>query len=487
MYHPPSKRRQLVKRIVTYSLMTVAVSCLVTVSLLYILGYRFDEKDRRVEQSGLVQYVTKPAGATVEIDGARIAGKTPAKSIILPGIHEFVMWREGYETWRKSLDITAGTLSWLNYAHLVPKERTVQVVADLPTLAATLASPNDKYIATLPDAAQPIITTYDITGDELKNSTITLSSDDYTDAAVDGTTHSFEFIEWDENGRYLLLTHKYNDKTEWLVVDRQDNKLVSNVTRTMDINIASAHFGDTSGSLLYALVDNAIRKISIAGETVSSPMVSDVSEFRLHDTSTIGYVSLPSQTTGHRNVGVLKNGKKPVVVYVSTAPPTTPLHAVVGRYFGKDYFVMSEAKKVTIWSGAFPENTTDVGKLQKITTFNFKDDVSSLQLSPEDRFILAQHGPDFMSYDLERKTLSPVDQQAGTSEAHALQWLDEYYVWSDRSDALTIQEFDGANERTINPVASGFDATFSDDEKYLYSIGKTETGFQLQRVRMILN
>jgi hypothetical protein len=487
MYHPPSKRRQLLMRIATYGLMTIAVVSLVGVSLLYILGYRFDEKDRKVEQSGLVQYVSAPSGATVEVDGTALTSKTPAKSIMLPGKHEFVMWRDGYETWRKSLDITAGTLTWLNYTRLVPKERPVKSVENLPKLAGALASPNDKYIATLPDASQPTITTYDITGDEVKHSTFTLSSADYSDATTAGVAHRFDMIEWDKDGRYLLLTHTYNDKTEWLVIDRQANKLISNVTQTMDIAISSAHFADTSGSLLYALIDNSVRKINISGETVSSPLVSNVSEFHLHDTNTISYVSVPNQTTGHRDVGVVKDGKKAVNIYSSVASDTTPLHVVAGRYFGKDYLVMSEGKKVTVWNGTFPESSSDAGALQKMTTFNFKDEVASLQLSPEDRFILVENGSDFMSYDLERKSLSHVVQQAGTSTPRPLQWLDEYYVWSDRSDALTIREFDGTNEHMINNVVSGFDATLSDDGKYLYSIGKTETGFQLQRVRMILS
>lgn len=487
MYHPPSKQRQIIMRIFVYGLMTLTVVGLVGVSLLYILGYRFDQKDRKVEQSGLVQYVTAPAGATIEVDGTNLTSKSPAKSVTLPGKHEFVMWREGYEMWRKSLSITAGTLTWLNYTRLVPKERPVQVVEQLPKLAATLASPNNKYIAVLPDASQPAITMYNITGDDIKQSTISLSSEDYSESTTAGVSHRFAFVEWDKDGRYLLLTHIYNDKTEWLVIDRQNSRLVSNVTRTMGITMSTAQFADTSGSVLYALVENTVRKINITNETVSSPLVGDVEEFHLYDNHLVSYVSVSNQSTGHREVGIVKEGKKSIPIYSSSAPITTPLHVVAGHYFDKDYLVVSEGKKVTIWNGTFPEVSNDIQALQKTTTFTLKDDITSLQLSPEDRFIIAQHGADFVSYDLERKTLSSVAHQAGISEPRTLQWLDEYYIWSDRSDVLTIREFDGANEHTINSVASGFDATLSDNGKYLYSIGKTEAGFQLQRVRMILN
>ena len=116
-----SKKRELATRIAVYSLMSTAVVAVVVLSLLYILGYRFDSSRHRVEQSGLVQFVTQPSGATVEVDGRALSQKTTAKESVSPGGHEFVMWREGYETWRKTLDIKAGTLTWLNYARLIPK------------------------------------------------------------------------------------------------------------------------------------------------------------------------------------------------------------------------------------------------------------------------------------------------------------------------------------------------------------------------------
>jgi hypothetical protein len=68
----------------------------------------------------------------------------------------------------------------------------------------------------------------------------------------------------------------------------------------------------------------------------------------------------------------------------------------------------------------------------------------------------------------------------------ALQWLDENHLWSDREGKLTIREFDGADLYTINDVTFGQDAALTNNGRYIYSINKTKTGSQLQRVRMIL-
>ena len=111
MYHPPSKQRQLFTRIVIYSSMTMAVILLVLALVLYMLGYEFNQKQGTIQQSGLLQYATTPNGATIEVDGSALGAKSPAKSTVLPGSHEFVMWRDGYETWRKTQTIEAGTLT----------------------------------------------------------------------------------------------------------------------------------------------------------------------------------------------------------------------------------------------------------------------------------------------------------------------------------------------------------------------------------------
>ena len=62
MYHQPSKRKLLIRRIVSYGFMTVAVVVLVTVLVFVMLGYRYNGNDGKIEQGGLVQFDTQPNG-----------------------------------------------------------------------------------------------------------------------------------------------------------------------------------------------------------------------------------------------------------------------------------------------------------------------------------------------------------------------------------------------------------------------------------------
>jgi hypothetical protein len=67
-----------------------------------------------------------------------------------------------------------------------------------------------------------------------------------------------------------------------------------------------------------------------------------------------------------------------------------------------------------------------------------------------------------------------------------LKWLDDDHLWSDYAGNLSMRDFDGLNAININTVATGYDVTLTHNERYLYSIGKTDTGYQLQRVRLVL-
>lgn len=465
--------------------MLVTITALVILSLFYILGYRVDLRQHTLEQTGVVQFITTPPDGTVEIDGSAISTRTPTKETVSPGIHEFVMWRDGYETWRKTLDIAPGTLTWLNYTRLIPKNHKAEAVLQVGTPAGNLVSLDHRFMALLPDASKPQVTVLDLTRDTLAApQNYTLASDTYSDANQQ-TGHQFSLVEWDSVGRFMLIKHQYADKTEWLVFDRQTGKVRSNITRTMDVQIQNMVIMDGSGDHFLALINNDVRKIDLGSETLSKPLVSEVSSFTFDPTSgTVAYVEIPDEATGYRKVGVIKKDGKPVTMYRSDTPTTVPLFIRTAHYFSQDYVIIADGSKVTIYGGDFPNNENDT--MKKYASFTAPGDLSSLIIGPSGRFVLAQSGSRFVGYDIERKKLSSVaDLPEG---AAPLQWLDDFVLYYEHKGILTVREFDGANIHDLQTVVPGLTVTLSQNGKYLYSIGPTSNGhLQLQRLKMILD
>lgn len=54
MYRPPSKRKQAIRHALIYTAMTLSVVVLVTAIVFFILGFRFDTGNGRLEQGALL-------------------------------------------------------------------------------------------------------------------------------------------------------------------------------------------------------------------------------------------------------------------------------------------------------------------------------------------------------------------------------------------------------------------------------------------------
>ena len=475
-----SERREFRNRVITYIVMTLSVVVLATFAILYVAGYRFDFGARSVEQSGMVQFASKPIEATVEVDGKTLSTKTPTKSDVLPGDHSFVMWREGYETWFKALNIKAGTLTWLNYARLIPKQRPVEAVDSLPGVTATLAAPGGKAYATLTTGDEVSIRFYDISKDKIAES----KTASLVDSGSPGA--SFGLVGWDPSGRYLLVSQKSADgKIEWLVVDRIDLD-VGNITRSMGVAFQKVVFADDSGAKFYGLAEGNVRSVDTAAGILSRPMVSGVVDFWYNkEQKIISYLESAQAETGYRTVGIVRPGGKPVNIHRTDTDTNVPLSIRAARYFGVNYVAILEGQTITLLSGKLPEVEND--SMTHVYQMKVDNVVTSYEFSPSGRFLFVQQGDKYQSYDIERGSLSALNTLPGDGEARQIRWLDDFMIWSDRGGNLAFAEFDGANiHKNINSVASGFDVALSPNGRYLYSVGQSEGGLQLQRIRMIL-
>lgn len=481
MYRRPSKRQQTIRLSIIYTLMTISVLAIVGTLVLVVQGYRFDRGTGTLEQRGLIQFASTPSGATVEIDGRAIGSRTSTKTSVDPGTYEFLMWREGYETWRKTVDIEAGALIWLNYARLVPKERPVQTLASYERLDASLASPTNRSILLQPDRSRPVFRLADISGDSMSQQTIQIPSSQYTVPDGDDVEHVFTMDHWDENGRYMLVRHTYGDQHEWIVLDTRQPSETENISQAFAIPISNALFSGTSGNILYVLSGGSLRKLDLSAGTISRPLVSNVASFSLYDTNIVTYIGLPAED-GSRQVGVYREGDTtPNIVYTAESSDTS-LHAQLTTYFTTTYMVISDDKTFTVYTGHFDGRSSD--DVTRLVTRTVDAPIEQVEFSPGRGHAFVRAGSEFFSYSLERSIVSQASLQGGS--ATSLQWLDEMNVWSEADGSLVMQELDGANVHAITAVAPGHTATLSRNGTYLYSIGTTDSGYQLQRIRMIL-
>jgi hypothetical protein len=489
MYHPPSKRKQLIQRLVVYGLMSVSVLALVTVLVFIMLGYQFNGSDGKIEQGGLVQFSSTPGGASVGIDSKNLGTQTSARTTMTQGSHYITMNKTGYRQWQKTVAVVPGSVLWLNYTRLVPTTLKPTAVATYGALSDSNVSPDRKWLAVKEDPATAAIQMVNISGSTIKTSTIELPAASYT-APSEGQTQSFVVAQWDPSSRYLLVKHTYDGvKNEWLVVDIQRPATAKNMTTLLGFDASNVIFSNTNSNVLYGLVGQDLRKIDLGAVTLSGPLASNVAEFSLYQNSTIIYTTLPDPVSHARTVGYYSDGASKVRTIRSYADDgQPPLHMALGSYYGDTYVAIAYGDDVEVLTGDLPRSdASDASALHTVTTMTVPGGILNLSIITSGRFVVAQTADGYAVYDLELKKTTTTTLKGPSLATEALHWLDGYIVWSDRDGTLRTTEFDGANQQDIMPVTPGFSVTLSPDGTYLYGFLKTAEGkYELQRVRMIL-
>lgn len=460
MHNPKHRQRELAKRTLTYIAMTLSVILLVVVSLFLVLGYSVDKKGQ-AEQGGLVQFRSFPTGATVGIDGAKQSFTTNGKKNMSSGYHNVTMELKQYRSWSKNFDLGSGELLWLN-ALLVPKHIATSEVQSFEQLSSMKISPDKNWIAVVEKPNEAKIKIVDLRDEEKPKATDLVIPEIV--AKSNGPADVFKVVEWDFGSKYVLVTHKSGDKTQWLRLDRSDPANSRNISVLKNINIADAHFVGGSGNILYILTEGMVRKIDLtrANEPVKNA-AENVREFELYKDDRIGYVA--NKPAG-QVVGFYDEATPRVREIRTFKPDVANVHTSVSNYYNDDYQAISHGTTIEVVKDPLVSKKV-------FAKFELASGVQWLFFSNSGRFVVAQNGSNLSVYDLERRqnfVFTIPDNPAYTLDHH-IKWLDDFHLVSDVGGVLTIFEYDGTNIETIGSVTQGYDMSLSDNGKRLFDIG----------------
>lgn len=489
MFKRPTKKQLLVRRMFFSTVATFSVLVILTVTILFLQGFRLDSGNH-LAQGALLQFGSTPNAAEVKIDGKNIGVRTSGKQTVVAGVHSVVFSKDRYEDWSRTVDFAAGTLTWLDYARMVPKERTPEAVANFKTIVAAKASPDNQFILLQETVDQPVLQLADLRSVEVKLSSLALPATLYTDPTTVDVAHTFTLDKWNNGGRYVLVKHESNGQPEWLMVDTENVDRSINITRLLSVGFKELQFAGANGQTLFGLDDdNNIRKLDLSSATISRPLVSNVENFDVFDTDTISYVGIDPTDATKRVAGIYQDGDEQPRVIRTADSLDTVLKIAIGSYFNDDYVAIAENSKVTLFRGSYQiSGNNDTTDLKRFASMDLPRSITQLSLSPKSDYILAEAGTSFMTYEIEHnRSASGTLESTAATAATPLRWLDVAHVWNQQKGTLVMRDFDNANVYTINTVAGNFDATISQNGRFFYSIGSADEGFTLQRVNMILD
>ncbi len=469
--------------------MTSSVILLVTFLIFVIMGYQIDTDSGKIERTALLQFASVPSGAEVRVDGKKLSAQTPTKSTVLEGTHTFEVKKTGYNTWKKTLSIKSGTLTWLDYVMLVPLKYDVAVQQTYTSLYKSLPAPDYKHIAIQQSNSAPTFDIVDVSSDKISSKQIIIPPDIYSDSVNKAVVHSFEIDSWDRDGRYILVKHIYGDKKEWIVLDIKNTQTIDNISKTMSMDFDKLTFSGTSGNVFYGLYSGNVSKFDISvSPTVPKVLISKVQNFELYKTDVVTYVGLgQADNSQDRVVGLYREGDaEPHILRTVDAVNRDELNVATARYFDEDYLAISEGNKVTVLNGSYPASgSQDGSSLAFKTVFSTPSAVTNLSFGATGDYVLAQSGGTMTSYGVEHELINQYKLSDDANMSN-VKWLDTDHLWTSFDGRLHILDFDGQNSYAINPALTDQAALLTPSGRYLYSFSKNGDSYVLQRVRLTL-
>lgn len=466
-----------------YAFMTLCVVTIVTILVLVVLGYSFNQKEGTLTQGGLLQFASKPTGASVLINEAPLTSRTNTKATVVAGHYSVQFDRTGYRPWRKSIEITPGQIGWINYARLIPEKLTPEPIREFESVTGALTSPERNWMLLQLASDKPVFELANLQGDTVRYTTFTVPEQSYT-APVTESPQRFSIEAWSHNEAAVLLKHTYDEnKQEWIVVPRDNPSQSIAINSTFGIDPSTVVFAGEGSRLLFVQTNDIVRRINLDDQTLSRPLASSVDSFTGYDEKTIAFVSR-ADDNAQRAVGYSTTDLSRQQTLATYPADSTPLHIVMAEYFNRRYVSVVHGTTLTIDYGRLPQGN-DKGEVKRFTQQTVVEGITRLAASENGRFITMEIPGGYAVYDLELKKFDKTAWAKPSTNQHAMRWLDEYTVWSDNDGQLRFYDFDGGNQQTIMPVAEGFSAAVSPNDKFVYGIAKTDKGFAFNRVRLI--
>lgn len=476
-----SKRAQLALRFFTYGVMAISTVVLTTLAIFYAMGYHFNHNSLDIEQGGILEFRSKPDGASIYIDGKAISPRTPGRQYVSAGTHTVEMRLDRYQSWHRTVDVAPGQLLWLDYIRFVPQTVTTSAIKAFGTMTRAVASPDRAWLLLQEKVDSASFTLADVSNPE-KPIFSTLAIPEAQLQKQAGATGSFRIVEWDPGSRAVLVWHDIGDVHELLYIDRTKPNEAVNLSKLFGLAIGEVHFAGDNQNVLYAQIEGALRRLDIGAATVSAALVNGLQQFGVYD-GRVAFVAQQESTNSDMLgsqlvVGLYQNGKQTAVRHY---PLGTTLRIALSEYFRHQYLAVNQGDNVV---EVLRDPIDKALETPVFIRFELDRPVQWLNFNANGRMLAAGGGNMWATHDFEVSQTYHSHLDAPESTA-SLQWLDDFYLWTDVGDRLRIVEFDGQNPRDITSLTTGYTAALSQNGKSLFTFNKGVAGVLLQESRLV--
>jgi hypothetical protein len=476
-YLDPNKElRQRIILLLGYVLIAAAI-VIATIILVYqSYGFKLNNKGTLI-QTGLLFFSSEPNPGNIYINGTLNSSTTNTRLFLASGIDNIKITRTGYRDWTRTITVDGGAVEHFDYPFLFPNKLTttkVDAFASAPGLVTQ--SPDRHWLLVEKPGSSTDFDLYNIKNPAKPTSTsLSLPSGLVSKAT---SSESWKLVAWADDNQHVLLQHVYDNKTEYILVDRSDPAQSVNLTTTYNVGSDTVELSNDKYNQ-YFILNPTTGDLTTAslGNTTQTPLVQHVLAFKTYGTSTVLYITNDGAPTGKVLVKMLQDGS---TYTLRSLPVSTNYLVDLTTYSGTLYVAVGSdtANKVYIYQNPVAQlgddSTGDIAVPLWVLNVN---QANFLSFSDSAQFIMAENGNNYAVYDIENNmgykytdTSKPLDNPQASST-----WMDGDRLIYVSGGKLIAQDYDNNNMQTLVDTSPNYVPAFSADYHYLFTLAPSTT------------
>ena len=474
-YLDPRKRaRHTIMLYVGYVLIGIGIAMATVVLVYRAYGFGIDRQGT-VIQNGLVFVSSQPQAADIYVNGQLKKPKTNTRLVMTADTYSLTLKKAGYQDWSRLISVSGGEVGRFDYPLLIPNNLVTNSLASYPTAPNFMTqSPDKRWLILAKADVFNSFDVYDLRSPTEDPTPITIPPDALAQPAG---AQSWEVIEWADDNRHLLLQHRYDDTSEFILVNRENPVQSLNLTRKLGVNPSNLRFIDRKFDRYY-VYDAPTQTLSRASlqTTALTPVLTEVISYRSHGEGTLLYATSRGASAGQIRVRLLTNDR---TYTIRSLTANTPYLLDITQYDNTFYAVVgaSSENKVYVYRDPVRQIGTDVFKLPVPLHILRTTQPTHVSFSSSTQFIMVQNDKQFAVYDIENDegytytAVEPLDAPQPNAT-----WMDGNRLSFVSNGKHTFFDYDYKNIRTLSAALPAFKPVFAPDFRYSYSLTADSAG-----------
>lgn len=428
----------------------------------YGQGYSFDIKTRQFRSSGLVLIDSDPSGAKIKLNNKATEKQTPYRyTNAMAGNLQIELQKNGYRTWQAIETVANGTVTFSNYALLLPIVLSQQNI-DQGQSYSTIVQSEDKQ------------KTIGLSKSKLGLYVITDKSDPkliyQPPQASDPSKSIVELtnIVLSRDGSSVLIQQRLANGEVQSIVIQTNNGQINNISAEFGFTFTDLRFNQNDPNELFWLEAGVLKKIKINERSISSNLISNIASLSVQkdrllvvSTAAVGDTSQKLQSYD------LAGNDKRELSSLKLDPLGYQTGFIRSRYSEYITVIYNTTKELDLIKNPyFNQSVSSLGT-----------GVNSLIASPNGRFIVISQENRLRTIDLEFAQ----EYSFGTNLKGLIdwRWYDDYHLLLLQNNQLRLVDFDGQNNQLLTPIADVVGYSIHPSDKYVVPLNSVGNIFKL--------